>query len=243
MGNDLQEALEGELGYKGERGYSTYELAVQNGFEGTLEDYLDHYGVDLSNYVSTDDVVDNLTSDTTNYPLSAKQGKELKTLVDSKANTDDTYNKAQVDAMLENINGKVLWVNPSPTSGFAAQTIQLDLSNYDEVEVFYMINGYTQLDSIKLIKLNYNGNEYKTRTYWNGAMGFNVEFSSNNAIWYAHARSTEWVSNGIQFGTGYTIAHTINTSTGNSSATGSSSNNDARPLFIVGRKRNIYNLS
>lgn len=82
MGNDLQEALEGELGYKGERGYSTYELAVQNGFEGTLEDYLDHYGVDLSNYVSTDDVVDNLTSDTTNYPLSAKQGKVLKTLVD-----------------------------------------------------------------------------------------------------------------------------------------------------------------
>jgi hypothetical protein len=111
MGNDLQEALEGELGYKGERGYSTYELAVQNGFEGTLQDYLDHYGVDLSNYVSTDDVVDNLTSDSTSYPLSAKQGKALKTLVDdldtSKADASSVYTKSEVNSTINNVNNQL----------------------------------------------------------------------------------------------------------------------------------------
>lgn len=32
---------------------------------------------------------------------------------------------------------KLLWTNPSPTSSFAAQTISLDLSDYDEVEIYY----------------------------------------------------------------------------------------------------------
>lgn len=49
----------------------------------------------------------------------------------------------EVDEFVENLNGqaksgeyrKLLWTNPSPTSDFAAQTISLDLSNYDEVEV------------------------------------------------------------------------------------------------------------
>lgn len=33
-------ALKGYLGFKGERGFSAYEIAVQNGFEGTEQDWL-----------------------------------------------------------------------------------------------------------------------------------------------------------------------------------------------------------
>lgn len=33
---------------------------------------------------------------------------------------------------------KLLWENPSPTAAFAAQTISLDLSDYDEVEIEYI---------------------------------------------------------------------------------------------------------
>lgn len=33
--------LKGKLGFKGERGYSAYEIAVQNGFKGTEEEWLD----------------------------------------------------------------------------------------------------------------------------------------------------------------------------------------------------------
>lgn len=44
----------------------------------------------LSDYLQRSDVKDNLTSNNTDQPLSAKQGKELKTLIDSK---EDKSNK------------------------------------------------------------------------------------------------------------------------------------------------------
>lgn len=50
----------------------------------------------LSGYLQTSDVKDNLTSTDTNKPLSAKQGKELKTLVDGKANSSHTHTKSQI---------------------------------------------------------------------------------------------------------------------------------------------------
>lgn len=71
--------LKGSLGFKGEHGDSAYELAVKNGYEGTEAEWIEHFGLDLSGYVQTTDVVDNLTSTYTTRPLSAKQGKELDT--------------------------------------------------------------------------------------------------------------------------------------------------------------------
>jgi len=40
----MSEPLRGVLGYKGERGYSAYEIAVQNGFIGTVQDWLAFIG-------------------------------------------------------------------------------------------------------------------------------------------------------------------------------------------------------
>ena len=76
----------GVLGFKGERGYSAYEIAVLHGYEGTEQDWIDHFGLDLSGYVQTSDVVDNLTSTETTHPLSAKQGKVLKDGLDGVLN-------------------------------------------------------------------------------------------------------------------------------------------------------------
>ena len=46
--------LKGKLGYKGERGFSTYELAVQHGFEGTEEEWLQTLGIEqVYQYVDT----------------------------------------------------------------------------------------------------------------------------------------------------------------------------------------------
>ena len=36
----MSDILKGKLGWKGERGYSAYEIAVQNGYEGTEQDWL-----------------------------------------------------------------------------------------------------------------------------------------------------------------------------------------------------------
>lgn len=47
--------LKGNLGYKGERGYSAYEIAVQNGFVGTEQDWLATLGT--SNHFTKNSVI------------------------------------------------------------------------------------------------------------------------------------------------------------------------------------------
>jgi hypothetical protein len=48
--------LEGNLGFKGERGYSNYELAVKNGYQGTEQEWLAQFGVDFNVCVMKDDI-------------------------------------------------------------------------------------------------------------------------------------------------------------------------------------------
>ena len=48
--------LEAELGFKGERGYSNYELAVKNGYQGTEQEWINHFGLDLNVCVLKDDI-------------------------------------------------------------------------------------------------------------------------------------------------------------------------------------------
>lgn len=56
----MSEILKGKLGWKGERGYSAYEIAVQNGFEGTEQDWLatlgtsSHFDENYALYTITD---------------------------------------------------------------------------------------------------------------------------------------------------------------------------------------------
>lgn len=103
MFESSQEA-EGSLGFKGERGYSAYEIDVQHGYEGTEEEWLEHLAGELSDYVNTSDVIDNLTSDFSSKPLSAKQGKTLKTMVDGKPNNSDLT--ALENEIYDNVYGK-----------------------------------------------------------------------------------------------------------------------------------------
>ena len=95
-----KKAIDGDLGFKGERGYSAYELAVLNGYEGTEQEWIDHFGLDLTGYLQTSDVVDDLTHEYITRPLSAKQGKELKSQIDTKADDATTYNKTEVNTAL-----------------------------------------------------------------------------------------------------------------------------------------------
>ena len=56
---------------------------------------------DISGKVNTSDIENNLTSNYTNRPLSAAQGKELKRLVDLKADSDTVYTKSQTMTVSE----------------------------------------------------------------------------------------------------------------------------------------------
>ena len=46
----------GVLGFKGERGYSNYEIYVKNGGTMTEQEWLEHFGVDLTGYAKTSEV-------------------------------------------------------------------------------------------------------------------------------------------------------------------------------------------
>lgn len=48
--------LEAELGFKGERGLSNYEIAVKNGYTGTEQEWLASFGVDFNVCVMKDDI-------------------------------------------------------------------------------------------------------------------------------------------------------------------------------------------
>lgn len=82
----------GILGWKGERGYSAYQIAVKNGYEGTEQEWIDHFGLDLTGYLQTADVIDDLTSEYTTRPLSANQGKVLNNAI--------TWNRTQIQNLM-----------------------------------------------------------------------------------------------------------------------------------------------
>lgn len=69
-------SLKGDNGDPGPQGKSAYEVAVDNGFIGTEQEWTNSF-LTPDGYIQRNEVVDNLTSDTVEFPLSARQGKML----------------------------------------------------------------------------------------------------------------------------------------------------------------------
>ena len=66
-----QKKLIGNIGYKGERGYSAYEIAVKNGFVGTEEEWLEQIissTYDAIEYINNKTTAINSSSTDTQYP-------------------------------------------------------------------------------------------------------------------------------------------------------------------------------
>lgn len=63
----MENVLRGSLCFKGERGYSAYEVAVQNGFVGSEKDWLAQLGTTI--YYSKDSVVQVATAGQTSFDI------------------------------------------------------------------------------------------------------------------------------------------------------------------------------
>ena len=80
-------------------------------------------------------IVDSLTSNSSTDALSALQGKLL-----------NEQHQALLESVRETTTKDLLWENASPASAFAAQTVSLDLSEYDAVEIIYSYYANSTLD-------------------------------------------------------------------------------------------------
>lgn len=181
----------GALGYKGERGYSAYELAVQNGYEGTEQDWIDHFGLDLSGYLKTTDTVNNLSSSSTVYPLSAYQGRYLKNYIDTYRDNEigetvdlDTTSKVVVNAINEvntkaesnksNIGTLSSLDTTANTDLVSAINEVLDTTN-DNSQIYY--NGaLTNISTLQIDVINTNVTAANTNIN-NLAISFRKSFS------------------------------------------------------------------
>ena len=82
-------------------------------YDGSIDTLWNFYSI-ISQYVKIVDIIDNLNSDATNRPLSAKQGKALKTLIeDSLLNY---YTKTEMTSLLNQKQNNLTW-DSAPTQG------------------------------------------------------------------------------------------------------------------------------
>lgn len=129
----------------------------------------------LSGYLQTSDVKDNLTSTDIDKPLSAKQGKELKTLIDSKEDN------------IEIFNGSV--VRTSSTSAFLkAYTTSSIIENKI---ILYKVPNISSIEWTTNVALDYYMNNqtttfYRKYVYKNGVQLTFGDIESNSWILLAY---------------------------------------------------------
>lgn len=140
-------------------------------------------------------------------------------IVDS-LNSNSSLNAPSIRAVNEglgNIKGKILWTNPNPTNEFASQTITLSSDDYDYLE-FIFKSDYN--DSTKVI---ISGRTIK---------GYGIRAS------YTSITSFRFWSRQINYNseTNYDIGDCMLIA----SSSGSVSNTNLIPLYVIGYKTGLF---
>lgn len=141
----------GALGFKGERGYSAYEIAVQHGFEGTEEDWLATLGT--SSHFSKDVAVYDTTASTTefNAPTSIATGDFVDVYINGfKLNENEyTFNTTKVilnnavlsgntvEILVSRMSTNNLPISTSISSSSTNDTASGTKSVYDYIETLF----------------------------------------------------------------------------------------------------------
>ena len=92
---------------------------------------------------------------------------------------------------------KLLWTNPSPSSSFAAQTVSLDLSDYDEIEVICRPYATEASYFTSRVKVGNNGMIYSQTGY------------GNPVRIYGTQRNFTPTSTGVAFGDGLDFSASV----------------------------------
>lgn len=102
--------LEAELGFKGERGLSNYEIAVKNGYTGTEQEWLANFGVDFNVCVMKDDIAvisfqqnmddpDYMFMVSIPYPTGFNKDNTIALSIKEKPSTSNTWKLRQLNSV------------------------------------------------------------------------------------------------------------------------------------------------
>ena len=132
------------------------------------------------------------------------------------SNSDSTTNTYSCDYANKAFGGTILWTNPSPTSDFAAQDVNVNISSYDCIKIIY----------------NYSvGSPFELNT---------GEIPSSSA---GTVLSMLYNSSGINFFTSRIVNFASNKLTFENAidSNGNSTNNRLVPLYVIGYKTGLFN--
>ena len=93
--------------------------------------------------------------------------------------------------LLGGISKKLLWQNASPESTFANQTVDMNLSEYDFVDIFYIENRGGTYEHHERIRVGKNG-----------ALDAESGIKATTASTFHVVRNVTTTTNGVQFGPG-----------------------------------------
>ena len=133
----------------------------------------------LAQKVNILDVINTLTSEETNKPLSAKQGKELKGLI------DNTYTSSEIDTFLSTINGNITTINSNISSLNDTKLEKTNVSDVYDSTSTYAVGDYCI----------YENTLYKCTTAISTAEEFDSSKWTVASISYEFKRITNELSN------------------------------------------------
>ena len=156
-GLDGKDGIQGVDGEPGADGKSAYQYAVDGGYEGTEEEFV-ALMANMNNALTTEDVVNNLTSTETTLPLSANMGKSLSSTISGlpakiyKTN----YIWHYYDKLTMSAGGSLKIEYPSRMPGYAVNyayvTLEISYTHSTGTKVFvneweFDLSSYSSSDS------------------------------------------------------------------------------------------------
>lgn len=134
--------LKGKLGWKGERGFSTYELAVQHGFDGTEEEWLETLGIE-----QVYDYVDEHSKPNSDFAVltGTHPGTSISSTVAYP--TGFTKDNCVVISYSNKYSGNTKYTTPAATPEYNLEFLQMDTNNI-QIWSSYAFTHQTSFDYI-----------------------------------------------------------------------------------------------
>ena len=124
----MSNTLKGTLGFKGERGYSAYEVAVQNGYEGTVQDWLATLGT--SSHFTEFKIVHTVPKGQTEFDLpdTYTNSSYVSVYVEGQRFNAEQYT---LDTTNKKIKEKIILNNAIDVAGTKVELVVLTMSTND----------------------------------------------------------------------------------------------------------------